>query len=404
VIPRGAPYIGWTDLLAATFNCLIPGDGTAARRLAAAVEERWAPNAVAFLSVRSGLDALFGVLGLPAGSEIVISAITIPHILDILAHHRLVAVPVDVDPETLAVDPTDVSRAITPSTKAVLVAHLFGSRMPLDAIAEVARSRGVLLLEDAAQANDGSAYRGHASSDVTMFSFGSIKRQTAMGGGLLVFRDAALAQRIRARHEEYPVLARAAYLRRVLTMLVLKPVAFRPAFGSFVMFCRLLGRDHDEVLGTALRGFSHGDLFTRLRQQPGAPLLRTLDRRLREPAQVRQASIAARVAVVRAVVEEAPELRHVGGRAAHHSHWLFPLLSPQPDALMHHLWRRGYDATRGASNLCCVSAPAGRMAPRQAMRLMEEVLYLPLCPTARPHEMRTMARVVRAFEHPVARP
>ena len=144
--------------------------------------------------MRSGLDALLQVLAYPPGSEIIVSAITIPHIVDILAHHRLVAVPVDVDLATLAVDADDVRSAITTRTKAILVAHLFGSRMPLDEIAVIAREHSLPLLEDCAQANDGTSYRGHAESTVSMFSFGAIKRQTALGGGLLRFRDAALAE------------------------------------------------------------------------------------------------------------------------------------------------------------------------------------------------------------------
>ena len=396
MIPRGAPYIGWADLVAATCYSVAPREPALAWSEAQSrVEALWAPNTVAFLSVRSGLDALFAEFAFPRGSEIVTSAITIPNILDIIAHHGLVAVPVDVDPDTLAVDAAAVRRAITPATKAILIAHLFGSRMPLDGIAAVARDSRIPLLEDCAQSNDGTAYRGHAGSAVSMFSFGSIKRQTAMGGGLLVCHDAALAGHLRARQATYPVVARTAYFRRVATMIGIKAAAVRPIFNLFEGMCRLLGRDHDRILGNALRGFSHGDLFVRLRQQPCIPMLRLLDRRLRQPP---LAAVAARVAVVRAVTAEFPDIPRGGAKASHHSHWLFPILVPRPAALMHQLGRSGFDATRGASNLCCVPAPAGRTAPRSAQRLMDQVLYLPLCTTASPEEMRLMARVVRAYE------
>ena len=52
-----------------------------------------------------------------------------------------------------------------------------------------------MLLEDCAQANDGSGISRSPESAVSMFSFGSIKRQTALGGGLLRFKDVALAER-----------------------------------------------------------------------------------------------------------------------------------------------------------------------------------------------------------------
>jgi perosamine synthetase len=392
MIPRGAPYIGWSDLLSAALHCLDPRSPHAAQR---EVESLWAANTVATLSVRTGLDALFQVLALPAGSEVVISAITIPHILDIFAKHELVPVPVDIDLHNLSVRAASVRSAITPKTKAILVAHLFGSRMPVADIAAIANEHGLLFLEDCAQANDESGYRGHPDSAVSMFSFGSIKRQTALGGGLLRFRDVALADEVRARIATYPRQSRASYLQRVMTMVVLKAVAAYPVFQAFIAISRLARKDHDVMLGTALRGFKHGDLFERLRHQPSVPLLRTLARRLRQPLDV---EIAERVAVVQAVAREYPELERPGVDAAHHTHWLFPMMSPEPEQLKQHLWAKGFDATCGASNLLSVPAPAGRPVPESAERFMRDVLYLPLYPSSAAKDMQAMARVVKDYE------
>jgi dTDP-4-amino-4,6-dideoxygalactose transaminase len=393
MIPRGAAYIGWTDLVAAVVHCALPGNTKAAQPR---VESLWAPNTVASLSVRSGLDALLHVLAFPRGSEIIVSAITIPHVVDILLEHGLVPVPVDIDLNTLAIDAEDVRDAITPRTKAILVAHIFGSRMPLDEVVAIARDHSLPLFEDCAQANDGSSWRGHAGATVSMFSFGSIKRQTALGGGLLRFKDSALADQVRQRQATYPRQTRSSYLKRVMTMMVLKAVTFRAVFRMFVGLCHLRGLDHDKTLGTALRAFSKGDLFVRLRQQPSVPLLRVLRRRLRQSA---VESVAERVAIVDMVTSEFPELNRPGADAPLHSHWLFPMLTAQPQELMHQLWARGFDATCGASNLISVRAPMGRAVPVQAERLMEEVLYLPLYPSSSAEEMREMARAVRELEH-----
>ena len=391
MIPRGTPYIAWTDLLAAAFHTLVPGNAQRAQRR---VESLWAPNTVASLSVRSGLDALFQVLAFPAGTEIIISAITIPHIVEIIEKHRLVAVPVDVDVTTLAVDGDDVRRAITSRTRAILMAHLFGSRMPLDEIVQIAHEHSLPLLEDCAQANDGTSYRGHAESTVSMFSFGAIKRQTALGGGLLRFRDAALAEQVRARQATYPRQSRTSYAQRLGTMMLIKGLTSPTGFSMFVAFCRLRGWDHDKTLGTALRAFGKGDLFARLRQQPSVALLRVLERRLRQSG---VQAVAERVAIVATVTSAFPELNRPGIEAAHHTHWLFPMLTPQPDKLMRALWAKGFDATCGASNLVSVQAPAGHTAPEQAERMMGEVLYLPLYPSATNNAMREMAHAVRDF-------
>ncbi|MEO5814122.1 MAG: DegT/DnrJ/EryC1/StrS family aminotransferase [Gemmatimonadaceae bacterium] len=393
MIPRGAPYISWTDLLAGSVYCVLPGSADALQRN---IEALWAPNTVASLSVRSGLDALLHVFAFPRGSEIIVSAITIPHVVDILLEYGLVPVPVDIDLATLAIDADDVRSAITPRTKAILVAHVFGSRMPLDEIVAVAREHSLPLLEDCAQANDGSAWRGHADATVSMFSFGSIKRQTALGGGVLRFRDAALAGQVRQQQATYARQSRGSYLKRVGTMMVLKAVTARAMFNVFIGFCNVRGMDHDKTLGTALRAFSKGDLFVRLRQQPSVPLLRMLQRRLRQSL---VESVAERVAIVDVVTSEFPELNRPGTEALRHSHWLFPMLTTEPEELMHQLWARGFDATCGASNLISVKAPAGCAVPVQAERLMDEVLYLPLYPSASPSEMRELARAVRELEH-----
>ena len=61
----------------------------------------------------TGFDLLLQTLRLPAGSEVLCSAITIPDMIHVLRHHNLVPVPVDVDFETLAVDGDALERAVT---------------------------------------------------------------------------------------------------------------------------------------------------------------------------------------------------------------------------------------------------------------------------------------------------
>jgi dTDP-4-amino-4,6-dideoxygalactose transaminase len=392
MIPRGAPYISWTDILAGFLYCLIPGhrDRVRQRLLDAFVQP--GQTGAACLSVRSGLDALFEALALPPGSEIIVSAITIPHILEILARHDLRAIPVDVDPDTLAVDAIAVRDAITPLTKAVLVAHLFGSRMPLDEIRAVASAANLLLLEDCAQANDGSGFRGHPASDVRMFSFGIIKRQTAAGGGIFTLNDRALAESVRTVLAGHPIQKRAAYARRLLLMAAIKAATSPSIFTLFVACCRLAGRDYDAVFSSALRAFSAGNLFRRLRQQPCTPLLKLMARQIRRQ---QNEEVARRHATVAGVLKVNPDLPRPGSCAAGHSHWLFAVTVDDSAKLHRSLVRAGFDATRGASNLVSVPAPGGTPAPANAERMMQEVLYLTLHPAATPRDIHRLALAIR---------
>src|SRR5262245_27861511 len=195
--------IGWRDLLAAAGYALFPGSRATARQSA---EQAWpgSDDVIACLSVRSGLDLMLGQLGLPAGSEVLVSAVTIEDMLTILRRHGLVAVPIDVNPADMSPGIKDIDRAITPRTKAMLIAHLFGARLPLQPFAEKAQEHGLLLWEDCAQVFDGR-YAGHPEADAVMFSFGPIKTATALGGGLLRVRDRELHRRMRSDKESRPL-------------------------------------------------------------------------------------------------------------------------------------------------------------------------------------------------------
>ncbi|MDI3339850.1 MAG: aminotransferase class I/II-fold pyridoxal phosphate-dependent enzyme [Sphaerobacter sp.] len=402
MLPRGKPDIGWTDLVAAAWRCLRPGDRAAAQRR---VEDAWSPadDALACLSVRSGFDLLLQALCLPAGSEILVSAITIRDMTRIIEHHGLVPVPVDLDMATLSVPVAHLERALTPRTRAILVAHLFGSRMPLDDIARFARQHGLLLIEDCAQAFTGRDYRGCPESDACLFSFGPIKTATALGGGIVTVRDRAVLTRMREIQASYPVQSRWRYLKRVGTFGVFKLLAAPLPYRAFTAACRALGREHDAIISGALRGFPGPGLMAKIRQQPATPLLALMERRITrfDPHQ-----IARRRQVGKAAIGALPGLAIPGARAAQHSHWVFPVQAPAPDRLMRQLWRHGFDATRGASSMSVVDPPPDRpeLEPCAARRVMDQVLYLPVYPGISPRDLARLARAVAEPPLPDAQP
>lgn len=394
MLPRGKPDIGWSDLAFAAGWCLRPGDPAAAQRR---VEAAWSAEgeALACLSVRSGFDLLLQALELPAGSEILVSAITIRDMTGIIEHHGLVSVPVDLDMETLSIPVANLERARTPRTRAILVAHLFGSRMPLDDVAHFARQHGLLLIEDCAQAFTGRDYRGHPGSDVCLFSFGPIKTATALGGGIVTVRDSAVRARMREIQDSYPMQSRWRYLQRVGTYGALKLLAAPVPFRAFTAACQALGRDHDAVIAGALRGFPGPGLMAKIRRQPSYPLLALMARRV---ARFDPRRVERRAQVARAVIQMLPDVARPGAAAVEHSYWVFPVQAPDPDRLVRHLWRHGFDATRGASSMAVVDPPPDRpeMEPREARRVMAKVLYLPVYPGISDRDLARLARAVAA--------
>ncbi len=279
MIPRGTLDIGWLDLLFGAWSCLQQKPQENAQM---GVESAWSKNmdCLACLSVRSGLDALLQALNFPHGSEVLVSVITIREMVDILEHHGLTAVPIDLELKTLSLSEKDLNNEVRPQTKAILIAHLFGSRMEMEGIVRVAQKHGLFLIEDCAQAYVGSSYRGHPDSDASLFSFGPIKTSTALGGGLLQFRNLPLGEKIRRIQSAYPQQPWPVFFRKVCWFTLLKFLSFPFIYSIFVKMTKLVGSNHDEVLTRATRGFSDSNLIGQIRKQPCVPLLRLLERRI----------------------------------------------------------------------------------------------------------------------------
>ncbi len=221
--------IQWSDLGSALRDCLTRWNAAA---LADHLEDLWSASgdALPCLSVRTGFDLWLRSLQLPHGSEVLVSAITIRDMVRIIEEHGLVPVPVDLNPDDLSVNLESLRRAITPKTRAVLVAHLFGTRQPLEPVLEIAREHKLLVAEDCAQAYAGRHFTGHPEADASMFSFGSIKTATALGGAMLRVRDPEVLVRMRQYHAQYPVQPRGTFAKKVLKYSMMKVMSYGPTF------------------------------------------------------------------------------------------------------------------------------------------------------------------------------
>lgn len=152
------------------------------------------------VTVTNGTIALFVALaaaGVEAGDEVIIPAYTFVACASAVLLRGAVPVIADVDPVHLHLSAVTVESALSPRTRAIMVVHLAGSPAPMTPILELARERGLVVIEDAAQAH-GAAYRGRpvgALADAATFSFQSSKAMTAGEGGLIVTDDAQLAER-----------------------------------------------------------------------------------------------------------------------------------------------------------------------------------------------------------------
>jgi perosamine synthetase len=156
-------------------------------------------NAVVVSSGTSALDLAFECLGVKAGDEIIVPDFTMFAPVAALLRRGAVVVPVDAD-ATWNIDPQGVEAALTPRTKGIVMVHTYGHPADATRICELARQRGIWVLEDAAEAM-GATLDGRAVGsfgDMATFSFYSNKVVTCGEGGAVVTPDAGLAESLRA--------------------------------------------------------------------------------------------------------------------------------------------------------------------------------------------------------------
>src|SRR6185503_11909730 len=202
LLPYGRHRIDDDDVAAVT-EALRSGWVTTGPRVKA-FEEAFAASvgakhAVAFSSGTAALHGAAFAAGLGPGDQAVTTPLTFCATANCVLYQGARPVFADVSPDTLNLDPEELSRRITPRTKALLAVDFTGHPADLDPIRETAEKHGLTLIEDACHAL-GAEYRGRrvgGISPMTVFSFHPVKHVTTGEGGIVTTDDAKLAQRLR---------------------------------------------------------------------------------------------------------------------------------------------------------------------------------------------------------------
>lgn len=154
------------------------------------------------IAVANGTVALqlgLTALGIGRGDEVIVPNFTFGASINAIIHSGAIPVLADVDPDTWTIDLNELRKLITSQTKAIMPVHIYGQPARIDEIKEIASENGIFVIEDCAEAL-GATYKNRRvgmDSDCTCFSFFANKTITTGEGGMLVFKDAELAQRAR---------------------------------------------------------------------------------------------------------------------------------------------------------------------------------------------------------------
>jgi dTDP-4-amino-4,6-dideoxygalactose transaminase len=187
---------GYIDQAIATGK--LSGNGAFAKRCAAWLRAQiGSPAALITPSCTAALEMTAILARVEPGDEVIVPSFTFVSTANAFALRGAVPVFVDVDEETLNIDPAAIERAIGPRTRAIVAVHYAGVACDMDRILALAERHGLLVIEDAAHALPAS-FRGRplgSLGQLATFSFHETKNVHCGEGGALTVNDPSLAQR-----------------------------------------------------------------------------------------------------------------------------------------------------------------------------------------------------------------
>jgi dTDP-4-amino-4,6-dideoxygalactose transaminase len=173
-------------------------------QVTAEFEEKFAaytglPYMVGLTSCTAALHLALLALKIGPGDEVITTPMTFLATATAVLHTGAKPVFVDVEPETGLIDAKKIEAAVTPRTKAILPVHLYGVMADMRAIADIAKRRGLKVIEDCAHCIEAErdGVRPGELSDAACYSFYATKNLTSGEGGSLGTRNKELADQIR---------------------------------------------------------------------------------------------------------------------------------------------------------------------------------------------------------------
>lgn len=364
------------------------------------------PHAIGAASGRTAFQLALEALDLPKGCEIVFPAFTfpvMPMVAKLLGYRPVFC---DVDPRTFNAGVEEVLPVLSERTGAVLATHLFGRPCAIEALAKLARERGLRLLEDCAHAL-GVRVGGRAVGsfgDVGVFSFAEGKNMPCFGGGAIATSDAQVAERARAIAAAAPIPSSSALVKQAVEVLGLWLLT-RPALFGLTVFPALRAK---QMLGASLLDSEVGDelLASFSAAPPRVVRLANLQAAL-GLAQLRRldafnAGARRNGEVLTSELGELPGVE-VPSAAGEHIYVYYPLrVEPaRRDALRHHLLRHGIDAKLSDMADCrALTAFRGERGARAAVGpepLEASVLEICVYPDISQARIRRVAQALRSF-------
>ncbi len=390
-----------TELVTALYYCVWPQPASRAKiEIAQSFKSN---DTFTCLSVRSGFDLLLQTVGWQPGSQIIFSGLTIRDMPRIAKKHRLMVVGADVDWKSLSPSAEEIESKITPKTRAIVIAHLMGGQCEMKEIADLAKRNNLMLIEDCAQAYVGNHECGSKSADVSMFSFGSIKTNTALGGAVLFVRDPLLKEKLEANHRQWPIQPKREYLKKILKYAFVKTISSWPIAAAMRLGFRAVGSDHDSMAAGMAKGFAGEAFFDRIRKQPSDALLSLLAQKIRRfDSNAIELRKSRGERLIRSISQANDKILPIGFQARCPTYWVFAVMVDQPKLLVNKLWSCGFDATTHSSlQLAIDNSESNTVELPGAKHILRHIVFLPLDLPMPKKEIERLGNVVGKFGCPI---
>jgi dTDP-4-amino-4,6-dideoxygalactose transaminase len=383
-------------------------------RFATALESR---DAVLLPHARVALLAILRTLDLPPGSEVLMTPVTIPDVVNAVLVAGLRPVFVDLDERTCNVDPLALATSVTPATRVVLITHLSGLASPMDAILEIASKHGLVVLEDCSQAM-GTRYRGRmlgTFGKAGFYSLSTLKPVASFHGGLAITNDDALASTLREAARAMPLPSRR-WLFKMFARDAILHAASHPLPFSLAGYYGMAALE--QLAPAIVDELQRGNIVYDSARRAA---------RVKRKTEIAASFFAAYTDAQAVLAEGCLDAMDAGNRRRaelvarlHHrlqeasvpglvrldplgspTFWRYPLWTSDPEALRAALRRRGIDAAR--TNLCCASrepafADFAATTPH-AVAFVDRMVFLPLHPNLDERDMDHLAGAVIEHVH-----
>ncbi|CAD8088314.1 unnamed protein product [Paramecium sonneborni] len=351
------------------------------------------------LCVRASTDLVLQALNWPPGSEVIITGINIPDMVQVLRLNGLIPVPIEVDPHTLGCTLDQFKKFYSERTKGIMISYVFGAKFDASEVIDWAKSKGLFIMEDEAESFSAPNAKLNPNVDFSTFSFGSIKTCSAFGGSISVIRNnEALYRKMRAIQETYPKWSQRNYFKRTLKnlipMILLNSKTINRS--SRWIFINLFPNwDYKEFVVNSIRGFQKNpqDILQTYRFRVPDPMLVMLALRMKT-FDVDQFNISISRQLAGQSILKKGGLLVPGHAVEDRKFWLYPVVVPDPETTYKILNSRGIDAYMGVTQLDIVESPIGSsyQYPNSTLSYFKNILYLPIHQNA---DLKSIQRICK---------